>query len=96
MIFQQGSNEKIATKCSLKLTISNIFEKECAILGRKSIKKYLNKFDPWVSIFKQSRWLCYENVYLFFFGTTCGTIMFSSSHWHNYFLQPRQAVLASA
>ncbi len=67
-----------------------------ASFGRKLNLKSLNKFDPWVSMFRQSRWLCQANVFVLIFDLVqLVAALFCSGHWHNYFLQLGQAVWAS-
>ncbi len=67
-----------------------------ASFGRKLNLKFLNKFDPWVSMFKLSRWLYQANVFVLIFDLVQHVApSFCSGHWHNYFLQLGQAVWAS-
>ena len=67
-----------------------------ASFGRKWNYKSLNKFDPWVSMVRLSRWLCQGNVFVLIFDLVQHVApFFCSGHWHNYFLQLGQAVQAS-
>jgi hypothetical protein len=37
------------------------------VLAKNEIKKSLNKFDPWMSMVRLSRWLCQGNVFVLIF-----------------------------
>ncbi len=66
------------------------------VLAENEIKKLLNKFDPWVSMARLSRWLCQGNVFVLIFDLVQHVApLFCSGHWHNYFLQLGQAVRVS-
>jgi len=66
------------------------------VLAENEIKKSLNKFDPWMSMVRLSRWLCQGNVFVLIFDLVQHVVpLFCSGHWHNYFLQLEQAVQAS-
>jgi hypothetical protein len=64
-----------------------------ASFGRILNQKSLNKFDPWVSMFRLSGWLCQVNVFGLIFDLVQHVVpLFCSGHWHNYLLQLGQAV----
>ena len=66
------------------------------VLAENEIKKSLNKFDPWMSMVRLSRWLWQGNVFVLIFDLVQHVApLFCSGHWHNYFLQLGQAVRAS-
>ncbi len=66
------------------------------VLAENEIKKSLNKFDPWMSMVRLSKWLCQGNIFVLIFDLVQHVApLFCSGHWHNYFLQLGQAVRAS-
>ncbi len=66
------------------------------VLAENEIKKSLNKFDPWMSMVRLSRWLFQGNVFVLIFDLVQHVApLFCSGHWHNYFLQLGQVVQAS-
>ncbi len=72
--------------CTLKIHF-------CEKLNLKS----LYKFDPWMYMFRLSRWLCYGNGFvliLIWYSMYCHYACIA--HLHNYFLHPGKVVFVSA
>ena len=68
----------------------------CQLWQKMKFKKSLNKFDPWMSMVRLSRWLWQRNVFVLIFDLVQHVApLLRSGHWHNYFLQLGQAVRAS-
>ncbi len=66
------------------------------VLAENQIKKFLNKFDPWVSNLRLSSWLCQANVFvLIFYLVQHVAPLIRNGHWHNYFQQLGQAIQGS-
>jgi hypothetical protein len=51
------------------------------VLAENEIKKSLNKFDPWMSMVRLSRWLCQGNVFVLIFDLVQHVVpLFCSGH----------------